>query len=114
VAIAAVAAVLLVTLGVAAAQPVAPLPASKASLAVLPLASPGRDARQERLADGIAEDLIAELGRYRNIAVIAKSSSFTSKGKPVDGARSGASSACAMCSRATSRPTPSGCGLRCN
>jgi TolB-like protein len=63
---------------------VAPLPAGKVSLAVLPLASPGGDARQERLADGISEDLIAELGRYRNIAVIAKSSSFTYKGKPVD------------------------------
>ena len=56
----------------------------KVSLAVLPLASPGGDARQERLADGIAEDLIGELGRYRNIAVIAKSSSFTYKGKAVD------------------------------
>jgi class 3 adenylate cyclase/TolB-like protein/tetratricopeptide (TPR) repeat protein len=101
VAIAAAAAVLLVTLGVGgawwywgrsvvappapeAAQPVAPLPVGKVSLAVLPLASPGGDARQERLADGIAEDLIAELGRYRNIAVIAKSSSFTYKGKTVD------------------------------
>jgi class 3 adenylate cyclase len=40
--------------------------------------------RQERLADGMADDLIAELGRYRNIAVIAKSSSFTYKGKAVD------------------------------
>jgi adenylate cyclase len=51
---------------------------------VLPLASTGGDARQERLADGMADDLIAELGRYRNIAVIAKSSSFTYKGKAVD------------------------------
>jgi TolB-like protein/Tfp pilus assembly protein PilF len=67
-----------------AAQPLEPLPAGKVSLAVLPLASPGGDARQERLADGIAEDLIAELGRYRNIAVIAKSSSFTYKGKAAD------------------------------
>ena len=67
-----------------AAQPLQPLPADKVSLAVLPLASPGGDARQERLADGIAEDLIGELGRYRNIAVIAKSSSFTYKGKAVD------------------------------
>jgi class 3 adenylate cyclase/TolB-like protein/cytochrome c-type biogenesis protein CcmH/NrfG len=66
------------------AQPLEPLPAGKVSLAVLPLASPGGDARQERLADGIAEDLIGELGRYRNIAVIAKSSSFTYKGKAVD------------------------------
>jgi hypothetical protein len=67
-----------------AAEPLEPLPADKVSLAVLPLASPGGDVRQERLADGIAEDLIGELGRYRNIAVIAKSSSFTYKGKAVD------------------------------
>jgi TolB-like protein len=67
-----------------AAQPLEPLPAGKVSLAVLPLASPGGDARQERLADGISEDRIAELGRYRNIAVIAKSSSFAFKGKTVD------------------------------
>jgi adenylate cyclase len=66
--------------GLPKARPIA----GKVSLAVLPLASPGGDARQERLADGIAEDLIGELGRYRNIAMIAKSSSFTYKGKPVD------------------------------
>jgi class 3 adenylate cyclase len=81
-ALAAAAAVLLVALGAggawwywgrvtappapAAAQPLEPLPAGKASLAVLPFASPGGDARQERLADGIAEDLIGELGRYRD------------------------------------------------
>jgi adenylate cyclase len=58
--------------------------AGKVSLAVLPLASPGGEARQARLADGIAEDLIGELGRYRSIAVIAKSSSFTYKGKAAD------------------------------
>jgi adenylate cyclase len=100
-AVAAAAAVLLIALGAGgawwywsrsavappapeAAQPLEPLPANKASLAVLPFASLGGDARQERLADGIAEDLIGELGRYRNIAVIAKSSSFTYKGKTVD------------------------------
>jgi class 3 adenylate cyclase/TolB-like protein len=67
-----------------AAHPLEPLPDGQASLAVLPLASPESDLRQQRLADGIAEDLIGELGRYRNIAVIAKSSSFTYKGKVVD------------------------------
>jgi adenylate cyclase len=66
--------------GLPKARPIA----GKVSLAVLPLASPGGDARQERLADGIAEDLIGELGRYRNMAVIAKSSSFTYKGRAVD------------------------------
>ncbi|MGH6913966.1 MAG: hypothetical protein ACREH3_09705, partial [Geminicoccales bacterium] len=72
-----------------AARPLESLPERKTSLAVLPLVSPGGDARQERLADGIAEDLIAELGRYRNIAVIAKSSSFTYKDKAVDAGRVG-------------------------
>ena len=51
---------------------------------MLPLANSDSDPRQQRLADGIAEDLIAELGRYRSIAVIAKSSSFSYKGKAAD------------------------------
>ena len=39
------------------------------------------DARQERLADGITEDLITELARYRELLVIARNSSFAYKGK---------------------------------
>ena len=44
----------------------------------------GGDERQERLADAFAEDLITELARSRDLLVIARNSSFTYKGKPVD------------------------------
>src|SRR5262249_26831581 len=60
----------------------APLPLpDKPSLAVLPFTSIGGDAKQERLADGITEDVITNLSRYRNLFVIARNSAFTYKGK---------------------------------
>jgi TolB-like protein/Tfp pilus assembly protein PilF len=63
----------------------APLPLpDKPSVAVLPFASIGGDARQERLADGITEDVITDLSRYGNLFVIARNSVFTYKGKAVD------------------------------
>src|SRR5438105_211766 len=72
-----------------AAQPVAavqtaplPLP-DKPSLAVLPFTNIGGDAKQERLADGITEDVITDLSRYRDLFVIARNSVMTYKGKPV-------------------------------
>jgi TolB-like protein/class 3 adenylate cyclase/cytochrome c-type biogenesis protein CcmH/NrfG len=60
-----------------------PLP-DRPSLAVLPFDDLGGDARQERLADGFAEDLIAELARFRSLLVIARNSSFAYEGKAVD------------------------------
>jgi adenylate cyclase len=60
-----------------------PLP-DKPSVAVLPFTSIGGDARQERLADGITEDVITDLSRYGNLFVIARNSVFTYKGKVVD------------------------------
>ena len=72
-----------------AAQPVAavasaPLPLlDKPSVAVLPFTSIGGDAKQERLADGITEDVITDLSRYRDFYVIARNSVFTYKGKAV-------------------------------
>jgi TolB-like protein/class 3 adenylate cyclase/Tfp pilus assembly protein PilF len=63
----------------------APLPLpDKPSVAVLPFNSIGGDARQERLADGITEDVITDLSRDRNLFVIARNSVFTYKGKVVD------------------------------
>jgi TolB-like protein/class 3 adenylate cyclase len=67
-----------------AAQPLEPLPATNASLAVLPFTNMSGDAKQERLADGLTEDLITELARYRWLSVIARHSSFAYKGKAVD------------------------------
>ena len=62
----------------------APLPLpDKPSIAVLPFSNIGGDAKQERLADGITEDVITDLSRYRDLFVIARNSVFTYKGKAV-------------------------------
>jgi hypothetical protein len=42
------------------------------------------DPEQEFLADGIAEDVITAFSRYPSLFVIARNSSFTYKGRPVD------------------------------
>jgi len=72
------------------AQPVAaaasaplPLP-DKPSIAVLPFTNVGGDAKQERLADGITEDVITDLSRYRQLFVIARNSVFAYKGKVIN------------------------------
>lgn len=54
------------------------------SLAVLPFANLSDDPAQEYFADGIAEDIIAALSRFRWFFVAARNSSFTFKGKTVD------------------------------
>jgi TolB-like protein/Flp pilus assembly protein TadD len=60
-----------------------PLPA-KPSVAVLPLANLSGDARWERLADGITEDLITDLAQDPDLLVIAHNSVDAYKGKAVD------------------------------
>ena len=42
------------------------------------------DPAQEYFSDGVAEDIITELSRSRALFVIARNSSFTYKGRPVD------------------------------
>ncbi len=59
-----------------------PLP-DKPSLAVLPFSNLGGSSGQEYLADGITNDLITDLSKFRNLFVIAANSAFTYKGKPV-------------------------------
>lgn len=62
-----------------------PVPLSeKPSIAVLPFANMSDDPEQEYFSDGISEDIISELSRFRELFVIAKNSSFTFKGKNVD------------------------------
>jgi TolB-like protein len=68
---------------VAMAQPALPLP-DKPSIAVLPFQNLSGDALQEYFADGIVEDIITALSRFRNLFVIARNSSFTYKGRAVD------------------------------
>ncbi|MBV8524335.1 MAG: hypothetical protein JOY71_19770 [Acetobacteraceae bacterium] len=68
-----------------AAAESAPLPLpDKPSIAVLPFTSIGGDAKQERLADGITEDVITDLSRYRDLFVIGRNSVFVYKGKAVN------------------------------
>ena len=56
----------------------------KPSVAVLPFTNMSNDPEQEFFADGIAEDIITALSRYRSLFVIARNSSFTYKGRAVD------------------------------
>jgi class 3 adenylate cyclase len=57
---------------------------NKPSLAVLPITNIGGDAKWQRFADGLTEDIITELSHWRDIVVIARNSTETYKNKPVD------------------------------
>jgi adenylate cyclase len=64
-----------------AQSPALALP-DKPSIAVLPFANLSGDPQQEYFSDGITDDLITDLSRLPGLFVIARSSSFTYKGKP--------------------------------
>jgi len=57
--------------------------AKKPSIAVLPFANMSGDPEQEFFADGLTEDIITELSRFRDLLVISRNSTFVHKGKPV-------------------------------
>jgi len=56
----------------------------KPSIAVLPFQNMSDDPEQEYFADGMVEEIITALSRFRSLFVIARNSSFTFKGKAVD------------------------------
>jgi TolB-like protein/Flp pilus assembly protein TadD len=56
----------------------------KPSIAVLPFENMSGDPEQEYFADGIVEEIITALSRFKWLFVIARNSSFTFKGKAVD------------------------------
>jgi adenylate cyclase len=58
-----------------------PLP-DKPSIAVLPFDNLSRDSDQEYFSDGITDDLISNLSRLPGLFVIARTSSFSYRGKP--------------------------------
>ena len=64
------------------AQPLA-LP-DKPSIAVLPFHNMSGDPEQEYFSDGMVEDIITALSRFKSLFVIARHSTFTYKGKAVD------------------------------
>jgi TolB-like protein/class 3 adenylate cyclase/Flp pilus assembly protein TadD len=70
----------------AAAPPAAPALAlpDKPSIAVLPFQNMSGDPEQEYFADGMVEDIITALSRFKELFVIARNSSFVYKGKTVD------------------------------
>ncbi len=59
-----------------------PLP-DKPSIAVLPFLNMTDDPRQESFCDGLSEEIITTLSKIPKLFVIARSSMFTYKGKPV-------------------------------
>ena len=63
----------------------APLPLpDKPSIAVLPFQNMSGDPEQEYFTDGLVEDIITALSRFKSLFVIARNSSFTYKGKAID------------------------------
>jgi adenylate cyclase len=60
-----------------------PLP-DKPSIAVLPFQNMSGDPEQEYFADGMVEDIITALSRFKSLFVVARNSSFTYKRRAVD------------------------------
>jgi len=56
----------------------------KPSIAVLPFVNMSDDPKQEFFSDGITEDIITALSKVPMLFVIARNSTFTYKGKPVN------------------------------
>src|SRR5438876_281407 len=56
----------------------------KPSIAVLPFENMSGDPEQEYFADGMVEEIITALSRFKSLFVVARNSSFTFKGRAVD------------------------------
>jgi adenylate cyclase len=54
------------------------------SIVVLPLTNMSGEAEQDFFADGLTEDIITELSRFRHLFIISRNSAFKYKGKAVD------------------------------
>jgi serine/threonine-protein kinase len=59
-------------------------PAEDPAIAVLPFENLSGDPEQEYFSDGLAEEMLDRLGRVPGLRVIARSSSFSFKGKDLD------------------------------
>jgi TolB-like protein/Flp pilus assembly protein TadD len=66
------------------AAPTTKVATDKPSIAVLPFTNMSGDVEQEYFSDGITEDIITELSRFRSLFVIARNSSFQYRDKAVD------------------------------
>ena len=73
--------------GTAAGPAPAPAPApgsTKPSILVLPFANMSGAPEQEYFADGLTEDILTDLSRFRELFVISRNTSFKFKGQAVD------------------------------
>jgi adenylate cyclase len=61
----------------------------KPSIAILPFTNMSGDPEQTYFSDGITEDILTELSRFRALSVIARNSSFRFRGQDVDVVRVG-------------------------
>ena len=61
----------------------------KPSVAILSFVNMSGDPEQEYFSEGITEDVITELSRFRDLFVIARNSSFQQRDKPIDVKRIG-------------------------
>ena len=57
---------------------------SKSSIAVVPFTNMSGDPDQEYFADGVVEDIITALSKFKGLSVVARNSSFSYKGKAID------------------------------
>ena len=64
-------------------EPLRALP-ERPSIAVLPFTNMSGDSEQEYFADGMVEDIITALSRFKELFVIARNSVFVYKGRSVD------------------------------
>jgi TolB-like protein len=70
--------------GIPAPAPVSPEAGRRPSLAVVPFVNRGDDPQQDYFADGLTEDLIAALSRFRWFSVIGRNSAFAFRGRELD------------------------------
>jgi class 3 adenylate cyclase/TolB-like protein len=66
---------------VPAATTTTPIGAARASIAVLPLEALGAEGGSDYFADGLTEDIISALGRFRDLSVMSFGAVFAYKGK---------------------------------
>ena len=78
------------TFGMETARPLAEARPSRGkeftTIAVLPFTNMSGSADQDYFADGITEDMITELSRFRNLSVVARNTTLSYRGQPVNAA----------------------------
>ena len=85
-------------------------PASdKPSIAVLPFTNMSGDPEQEYFSDGISEDIITELSKFRSLFVISRNSAFAFKGQSISVREISRKLGCATSSRGACGGPPIGC-----